>query len=205
MLPQEDTLNESQDTELSQGSPSCVSDSSNITLTPNHREKVNEGDNAIAPNLLDICASQARKSVTELKSECVGTDLSSKFKYLYKEGKLVDGSTVKSQSRSWKQSHDLSGHTGGRDHLKKQDKDIVYPSSSSSGGGGGDEEPRDRGVQSPKQSTRSISSLQSSVTGTSCRTTASEAEFRSDLASLDADIARLQMQFRVAMLTPLPR
>lgn len=197
LLPQ-DTLNESQDLELSQGSPSCVSDSSNITLTSSHREKGSEGDNAIAPNLLDTHASQTRKLVTELESECAGTDFSSKFKYLHKEGKPVDGNSVKSQLRSWK-SHDLSGHIGERNHLKKQDKDIVCPSSSSGGG----EELWDRGVPSPKQSTRS--SLQSSsVAGASCRTTASEAEFRSDLASLDADIARLQMQFRVAMLTPLP-
>ena len=199
LLPQ-DTPNESQDLELSQGSTSHVSDSSNITLSPSHREKGSKGDNAIAANVLDACASQIQKSVTELKSECAGTDFSSKFKYL--EGKLVEGNSVKSQSRSWK-LHDLSGHTGGRNHLEKKDKDIVYPSSSSgSGGGGHDEELWNRGVQSPKQSTQS--SLQSSVTGTSCRTTASEAEFRSDLASLDADIARLQMQFRVAMLTPLP-
>ena len=41
-----------------------------------------------------------------------------------------------------------------------------------------------------------------SVTATDTRsvlTTSSEVEFRRDLASLDADIARLQMQFRVAM------
>lgn len=35
--------------------------------------------------------------------------------------------------------------------------------------------------------------------GQSSRTTISEVEFRRDLASLDADIERLQMQFRVAM------
>ena len=33
----------------------------------------------------------------------------------------------------------------------------------------------------------------------SCLTTSSEMEFKTDLASLDADIARLQIQFRVAL------
>ena len=126
--------------------------------------------------------------MAELESECAGTDFSSK--YLHQEERLVESNSVESHSRS-RQSHDLAGHTGQVNHLKKQD--IVYPSSSVS------EELWHQRVQSPKQST--LSSLQSSVTGTSCRTTASEAEFRSDLASLDADIARLQMQFRVAMLT----
>lgn len=37
--------------------------------------------------------------------------------------------------------------------------------------------------------------------GQSCLTTSSEVEFIKDLANLDADIARLQIQFRVALQT----
>ena len=47
-------------------------------------------------------------------------------------------------------------------------------------------------------SLRSATSSQSNVDVQSTLTTSSELEFRKDLASLDADIARLQMQFRVA-------
>ena len=47
---------------------------------------------------------------------------------------------------------------------------------------------------------RSATSSQSNVDDVqSTLTTSSELEFRKDLASLDADIARLQMQFRVAV------
>ena len=45
---------------------------------------------------------------------------------------------------------------------------------------------------------RSATSSRSNVDVQSTLTTSSELEFRKDLASLDADIARLQMQFRVA-------
>lgn len=46
---------------------------------------------------------------------------------------------------------------------------------------------------------KSATSNQSNVDVRSTLTTSSELEFRQDLASLDADIARLQMQFRVAI------
>ncbi len=56
-------------------------------------------------------------------------------------------------------------------------------------------------------SSKTDSPLSSSVAGRgqldtqSCLTTSSEMEFKKDLASLDADIARLQIQFRVALQT----
>ena len=62
---------------------------------------------------------------------------------------------------------------------------------------------RDLTTMSPSPSARSATPLTNgsvlSRGGQSCRTTSSEMEFRRDLASLDADIARLQIQFRVAL------
>ena len=184
LLSPHDILNESQDFELEHRLPSCVSDSSSVTITHSLHGEVTEGNmtvsklDVITPLLLET----QRGICLDLKR--TGTENSSKDLHIER---LVEGSSVKSQPKS-RQSRDHTTLTGRQNHSK-----TVYPS--------GTGEKLQRG-QSPIQST--ISSLQSSVTGASCRTTASEAEFRSDLASLDADIARLQMQFRVAMLTPLP-
>jgi hypothetical protein len=186
-----DTLNESQD---QRSSPSCPSEASTIDISYTQREQNAKGVNTlsvITPLQVD---DQPSRTVADLNSEStdVGSLSLSERGLYYREERMVEGSSIKSQPRS-SQSHDPSTrHTTTRSVHSKR----TYPTS-------GVELLRGQKVQSPSRST--ISSTQTSITGTSCRTTASEAEFRSDLASLDADIARLQMQFRVAMLTPLPR
>ena len=188
-----DTLNESQDFHLQQSSPSCASEASTINASRSQQDrKTKPGVNTLSVITPLQVSDQSSKMMADLELE--GTDVASSLlseRDLYlKEERLVEGSSMKSQPRS-RQSHDSSTH-----HTHTQKSKYTHPRSSM-------ELSRGQRVQSPSRST--LSSLQTSVTGTSCRTTASEAEFRSDLASLDADIARLQMQFRVAMLTPLPR
>lgn len=159
--------------------------------------------NVITP-LGDTAAVQwGSQRTDDLESNSTLVDTSSREMDLTREERLVEGSSVKSQPRTTyrrhacalavtaqtqqvsriKECHKHHQLIGRGQYLRGQEctstcKSALSPSSSSS--------------------------LQTSVTGTSCRTTASEAEFRSDLANLDADIARLQMQFRVAILTPLP-
>lgn len=185
------TLNEFH---LQQNSPSCASEASTVDASHGQREQNTKGVNIlgiITPLQVD---SQPTRKIADLDAENtdIGTLSLSELDLYHKEERMVEGSSVKSQPRS-QQSHDSTTHHTQRSIIHPLHK---YPMS-------GVELLRGQGVQSPSKST--LSSVQTSVTGTSCRTTASEAEFRSDLASLDADIARLQMQFRVAMLTPLPR
>ena len=158
----QDTTNQSQDFE--QLSPGCVSEASSVVC---------------------VASGQLTKVGRHSNSDSNGVERESSRHDTLMEEKLVEGSSVKSQSRPHpRQSHDLTA-------VGRGDRNSTYPESCVELKG-----------QSPSRST--LSSLQTNVTGTSCRTTASEAEFRSDLANLDADIARLQMQFRVAMVTPLP-
>lgn len=185
-----DTLSESPD---QCSSPSCVSEASTINISHSQREQNTKGvstRSVITPLQFDGQATCSR-TVADLDSEntYLGTSsLIERTDLCPNEERMVEGSSVKSQPRS-SQSHNSTTH-----HTKKPK--YTYPTSAA-------ESLKGQRVQSPSRST--LSSAQTSITGTSCRTTASEAEFRSDLASLDADIARLQMQFRVAMLTPLPR
>ncbi len=165
-----------------------MSEASTVDASHSQREQNTKGVNTlsvITPHVDD----QPSRTIVDLDSESidVGTSLLSERDLCLKE-RMVEGSSVKSQPRS-QQSHDSTTHRTQRSVIHSK---HTYSTS-------GVELLRSQGVQSPSRSTLS------SVTGTSCRTTASEAEFRSDLASLDADIERLQMQFRVAMLTPLPR
>ena len=189
----QDTLNESQDVELGQSSPlsslshSDSRSSSTVAHSRQRREKETERDSTLSMLITPLeCGRQATERL-DPDSTITGTSFVSGDIDLHKE-RLVEGSSVKDQPRSSK-SHDLTTRSEDLNHLKAH-RDLPPK--------GGDEV-KGRWVQSPSRST--LSSLRTSITGTSCRTTASEAEFRSDLASLDADIARLQMQFRVANLT----
>lgn len=184
-----DTLNESQD---QQSSPGCVSEASTINISHSQQEQNTKEVNTLSVITPLEVDGQHSRNLADLDSESteVGASTLSE-RDLYHEERMVEGSSVKSQPRS-SQSHNSTTHHAQRLVHSKH----AYSTS-------GVELLRGQRVQSPSRST--LSSARTSVTGTSCRTTASEAEFRSDLASLDADIARLQMQFRVAMLTPLPR
>ncbi len=188
-----DTLNESQD---QRSSPSCPSEASTIDISYTQREQNTKGVNSLSVITPLQVGDQPSRTVADLNSESTDAgslSLSERDRRLfYREERMVEGSSVKSQPRSSQSRDSTTHHTTMRSAHSK----CTYPTS-------GVELLRGQKVQSPSRST--ISSAQTSITGTSCRTTASEAEFRSDLASLDADIARLQMQFRVAMLTPLPR
>lgn len=184
-----DTLNESQD---QRSSPSSVSEASTINIPHSQREQNTKGDNAlgvITPLQVD---NQPNGIIADLDlvNTDVGSSSLSERELYHEEERMVEGSSVKSHPRSSRSGTSTAHHAPRSVHSKHT---YMYPTS-------GVELSRGQRVQSPSRST-----LSSSATGTSCRTTASEAEFRSDLASLDADIARLQMQFRVAMLTPLPR
>ena len=189
-----DTLNESQD---QRSSPSCLSEASTIDISHSQREQSAKGVNTLSVITPLQGGDQPSRTIVDLSSEStnVGSLLLSERGLYYKEERMVEGSSVKSQPRST-QSRDSTTHrTGTRSAHSKRTHPMTMSSVELS---------RGQKIHSPSRSTVS-SGAQTSVTGTSCRTTASEAEFRSDLASLDADIARLQMQFRVAMLTPLPR
>ena len=179
------TLSESRDFHQKLNSPSPTSDTSTVSACHSQQEQSTKGAHTrsvITPLDLQINDQTCRK-IEDSESTDAATSSPSMRDLYHKDERLVEGSSVKSQPRS-KQSHDQR-----TTHLKH-----TCPTSSDVG--------QLRGQGSSRSN---LSSIQTSVTGGSCRTTASEAEFRSDLASLDADIARLQMQFRVAMLTPLPR
>ena len=174
-------------------SPSCLSEASTIDISREQNVKGVNTLSVITP--LQGGDDQPSRTIADLSSE--STDVSLSKRGLYnKEERMVEGSSVKSQPRSSKSRDSATHRTSTRRAVHSM---HTYPITTS-----GVESSRGQKVQSPSRSTIS-SGAQTSVTGASCRTTASEAEFRSDLASLDADIARLQMQFRVAMLTPLPR
>ena len=184
------TLNEYQD---QCSSPSCLSEASTIDIS---REQIAKGANTLSViTPLQGGNDQPSRTIADLSSEStdVGSLSLSKRGLYNKEERMVEGSSVKSQPRSSKSRDPATHSTSTRRAVHSK---CTYPTTV--------ELLRGQMVQSPSRSTIS-SGAQTSITGTSCRTTASEAEFRSDLASLDADIARLQMQFRVAMLTPLPR
>ena len=183
------TLNEYQD---QRSSPSCLSEASTIDIS---REQIAKGANTLSVITPLQVNDHPSRTIADLSSESIDVSLSERGLY-NKEERMVEGSSVKSQPRSSKSCDSATHRTGTRRAVHSM---HTYPITTS-----GVESSRGQKVQSPSRSTIS-SGAQTSVTGTSCRTTASEAEFRSDLASLDADIARLQMQFRVAMLTPLPR
>ena len=186
-----DMLNESQD----QQSSSCETEASTINISHSQRGQNAKGvktSSVITPLEVDSQHTCSR-TLADLDSEGreVGASTLSERDPYHKEERMVEGSSVKSQPKSNQSCNSTTHHAQRSVHSKH-----TYSTS-------GVELLRGQRVQSPSRST--LSSAQTSITGTSCRTTASEAEFRSDLASLDADIARLQMQFRVAMLTPLPR
>lgn len=192
VLSPQDTLNESQRFKPLQRSPSSMSESSTINVTHNQQRHDTEGNassqlGVITPLQRTYTGQTLRTTTADSDSEStIVHTLSNEHDLLKEDERLVEGSSDKSQPQS-RQSHDRSMCTKNMIHSKH-----TRPGSST--------ELRGQRVQSPSRST-----LSSSVTATSCRTTASEAEFRSDLASLDADIARLQMQFRVATLTKLPK
>lgn len=169
-----------------------MSESSTINVTHNQQRHDTEGNassqlGVITPLQRTYTGQTLRTTTADSDSEStIVHTLSNEHDLLKEDERLVEGSSDKSQPQS-RQSHDRSMCTKNMIHSKH-----TRPGSST--------ELRGQRVQSPSRST-----LSSSVTATSCRTTASEAEFRSDLASLDADIARLQMQFRVATLTKLPK
>lgn len=116
--------------------------------------------------------------ITPLFSAASTNPSSTAFRFRAKEGLQVEHKTMKSQKvESIPASHAQQG-TSTRPHYQ------LYPLK-----------------QSPAPSADGKS------TTTSVLTTSSEIDFRNNLATLDADIARLQMQFKVARqsTSPAPR